>query len=521
MALLRLIAVAIVHVALAAQGLAFAAEPLSWFDGGRPSAQAEQAVSLVAESRSHGLEPADYDASGLGQILDRARGGRLDAAAMAVFDGRLTAAMERFLADVHNGRIGADQLPRGYAKPLPPSFDAAAYLRAALAAGRLSDATREAAPRLSQYERLREALAFYRTLDGHAAWWTALPPLPPGTRGSPPKLEPGQSYVGLPTLRARLVALGDLDAATSVASVFDGPLVDAVKAFQYRHGLTPDGVIGKATLAHLQVPPATRARQLELMLERLRWTPLMQGPRMVIINIPEFVLRAYEVRGDRIVVRQTMKIIVGKAMNTRTPLFVEQMRYIEFQPFWNVPPSIARGEVVPRLRRDPGYWDREGFEFVTGGGVVTALSSTLLDDTVAGRARIRQRPGPKNALGDIKFVFPNNDNIYLHHTPAVSLFARDRRDFSHGCIRVEQPVALAMFVLQDRPEWTEERIRAAMSDEDPTTLRLAEPIPVLIAYGTAMVKEGRVHFYDDIYGHDRRLDAALREQRPALQPLTP
>jgi murein L,D-transpeptidase YcbB/YkuD len=246
----------------------------------------------------------------------------------------------------------------------------------------------------------------------------------------------------------------------------------------------------------------------------------MQGPRMVVINIPEFTLRAYEVQDERIVVRATMKIIVGKALNTRTPLFVEQMRYIEFQPFWNVPPSIARGEVVPRLRRDPAYWDREGFEFVAGGSVVTALSPALLDETVAGRARIRQRPGPRNALGDIKFVFPNNDNIYLHHTPAGSLFARDRRDFSHGCIRVEQPVALAQFVLRDRPDWTEERIRAAMSDGDPTTLRLAEPIPVLIAYGTAMVREGRVHFYDDIYGHDRRLDAALRERRQAMTTLT-
>jgi murein L,D-transpeptidase YcbB/YkuD len=237
---------------------------------------------------------------------------------------------------------------------------------------------------------------------------------------------------------------------------------------------------------------------------------------MVVINIPEFVLRAYEVQGDRIVVRETMKIIVGKALNTRTPLFVEQMRLIEFQPFWNVPPSIARGEVVPRLRRDPGYWDREGFEFVVGSRVVTDLSPTLLDEVLAGRARIRQRPGPGNALGDIKFVFPNNDNIYLHHTPAVRLFSRDRRDFSHGCIRVEQPVALAVFVMQGMPGWTEDRIRQAMSENDPATVRLAEPLPVLIAYGTAMVKAGRVHFYEDIYGHDRRLDAALRQPRPGL-----
>ncbi len=234
------------------------------------------------------------------------------------------------------------------------AFDPEAALRRAMETGRLADAAREAAPRFAQYERLREALAQYRVLAGHPAWKSSLPPLPPGDRGSPPKLEPGQPYAGAPLLRERLVALGDLPASTATSAIYDEALADGVRAFQQRHGLTTDGVIGKATLAQLQVPPAARVRQLELMLERLRWTPLMQGPRMVVINIPEFVLRAYEVQGERIVVRQTMKIIVGKALNTRTPLFVEQMRFIEFQPFWNVPPSIARGEVVPRLRRDPG-----------------------------------------------------------------------------------------------------------------------------------------------------------------------
>jgi murein L,D-transpeptidase YcbB/YkuD len=210
-----------------------------------------------------------------------------------------------------------------------------------------------------------------------------------------------------------------------------------------------------------------------------------------------------------------MKIIVGKALDTRTPLFAEQMRLIEFQPYWNVPPSIARGEVIPRLRRDPAWFVREGFEFVSAGQVVTALAPDLLDAVLEGRARIRQRPGPRNALGDIKFVFPNHENIYLHHTPSVSLFARDRRDFSHGCIRVEQPVALAMFAMLGMPEWTEARIRQTMSEDEPRTIRLIAPVPVLISYGTAIFKDGRVHFFEDIYGHDRRLDAALRN-RPQL-----
>ena len=507
-------------LALLVHGAAVASDRLAWFDGPRPTAQALQAIGLLTDAGSHGLDPAHYDADALkAAVLRAAQNPATSPSMLDRLDRTLTAAMERYLADVHSGRLGPEQLPQGYAPPRRPAFDAAAYLQGALAADRLSDAAREAAPRLGQYERLRTALAHYRALSGHPAWTAPLPPLPPGSGRTPPKLEAGQSYAGLQMLRERLVALGDLAPDAPATTGYDGPLVDAIVSFQRRHGLTPDGVVGKATLAQLQVPPAGRARQIELMLERLRWTPLMQEPRMIAINIPEFVLRAYEVQGERIAVRATMKIIVGKAMNTRTPLFVEQMRFIEFQPYWNVPPSIARGEVVPRLRRDTAYFDREGFEFVTAAGqVVTGLSAEMLDALLAGAARIRQRPGPRNALGDIKFVFPNRDNIYLHHTPSVQLFARDRRDFSHGCIRVEEPVALAMFVLQDMPQWTEERIRQAMTQGEPSTLRLARALPVLITYGTAIFKEGRIHFFDDIYGHDRRLDAALRRPRPALLP---
>lgn len=497
---------------------AFAVEAarLSWFDGAWPGTRALQAVELLMDARSHGLEPGDYDADALRQSMQRAAQEPLDPATVAELERKLTAAMERYLGDVHSGRIDPQKLPHGYAAPGRVAFDPPSYLQAALASG-LPAAIREAAPRFPQYERLREALAQYRALVDHPAWLTPLPALPPGTRGSPPKLEPGQPYAGLSLMRERLIAVGDLDPGSQPSMPYEGPIVDAVRSFQQRHGLTADGIVGKATLAQLQVAPAARVRQIELTLERLRWTPLMRSPRMIVINIPEFVLRAYEVQGERIIVRETMKIIVGKALDTRTPLFEEQMRYIEFQPYWNVPPSIARGEVVPRLRRDPGYFDREGFEFVTAGGQIdVTLTPAMLDAVLAGRARIRQRPGPRNALGDIKFVFPNRDNIYLHHTPAVQLFDRDRRDFSHGCIRVEQPVALARFVLQGMPEWTEDRIRQAMSDGESATLRLAEPVPVLIAYGTVIVRDGRTYFFDDIYGHDRRLDAALRERRQRL-----
>jgi murein L,D-transpeptidase YcbB/YkuD len=473
-------------------------------------AQARVAVELLGDASSHGLDPDDYEAQALRQSL--AQASPLDADASARRDQALGVAMLRYLQDLHDGRAAPASMQR-----VP--FDAAATLRAALALQDLPLAVRQAVPPLAQYERLREALAQYRRLASHAAWQSPWPALP--RVGSPRqrKLEPGQPWEGLALLSARLVALGDLGAQDAASrELYDGALVAAVERFQQRHGLQPDGVIGAATHAALQVTPRQRVRQLELALERLRWTPLLAGPRMVVINIPEFVLRAYEVQGDRIEVRQSMKVIVGKALDTRTPLIHEPMRRIEFNPYWNVPSSIARKELVPRLRRDPAYWEREGFEFVGAQGAADAvLDAAKLDAVLGGRLRIRQRPGPRNALGDIKFVFPNRESIYLHHTPSVQLFERARRDFSHGCIRVEQPVALAQFVLDAQPGWDERRIRDAMARNEPSTVALAQPLPVLIAYGTALVKQSQVYFFDDIYGHDRALDAALRQRASTLK----
>ena len=470
----------------AAAGPADDAAP--WFDGRQPRAVAHEAVALLVDAARDGLDPRDYGAASLQAALAAPA---VDAAAL----GRaLTLAMERYLGDLHEGRIDPRSIHHDFTVTRGRGFDPAARLQSALQAGRLADA-------------VREALALVRALAGHEAWNAPLP-LPPGGR-----LDPGQPYDGLERLAERLAALGDLPPGTPLPPVYEGALVDALRAFQRRHGLTDDGILGRATRAQLEVAPSARARQIELTMERLRWTPLMQAPRMIVVNIPEFMLRAYEVQGGRIAVQQEMRVIVGKALDTRTPLFDEVMRAIEFSPYWNVPASIARKELLPRLRRDPGHFDRQGFEFVAGDGrVETVLTPARLDALRDGRLRLRQRPGPANALGDIKFVFPNRDAIYLHHTPSTGLFARDRRDFSHGCIRVERPVDLARFVLAGQPEWTEERIRAAMAARESSTLRLSEPLPVLIAYGTTLVRDGRIHFFDDLYGHDRALDAALRER---------
>jgi murein L,D-transpeptidase YcbB/YkuD len=485
----------------------------SWFAQGRPSADARVAVSVLNDAASQGLDTADYRVDQLLAALDQAEQGRATSAAIQRADAELTAALERYLSDLNHGRLSPDVLKHRFKAPDVGRFDARRYIVEARQAGRLAQALKEAQPRVPMYESLRRAMNAYRAMGDHPAWQTALPTLPGKS------LKPGQEYAGLAVLAARLTALHDLSPDVPVAQRYEGEIVEAVKRFQQRHGLEADGVVGAATVAELNVTPAQRVRQMALTLERLRWTPLLYGQRMIVVNIPEFVLRAYEVHDGKVKLDLEMRVVVGRALNTRTPIFLEEMRFIEFSPYWNVPRSIARGETLPRLRRDPGYFSRQGFEFVRGDGtVVSSLTSEALAAVERGEWRIRQRPGPLNALGDIKFIFPNDQNIYLHHTPSTQLFSRARRDFSHGCIRIEHPVDLAMFVLRNQPEWTRERVEEAMSGGKSRTLRLAEPVPVLIAYSTVVVKDGgKVYFFPDIYQQDARLAQALRDVRPLRQ----
>ncbi len=480
---------------------------------------AREAVALLQGAAAHGLVPADYHADALARALPEAlRHAPLSADAAdrnaAAFARALGAAMQQYLHDLAFGRVDPRRIHQRFSVAPRQGFDAAQALAAGVARGRLDEAVRAAVPPLPFYGQLQQVLAGLQALASHPAWSRPLPGLPRPAGSRKPRLDPGAAWAGIPLLAERLQALGDLPAGAPVPTQLEGPLLDALKAFQARHGMAAGGVIGAATLAALDVTPARRAQQVALMLERLRWTPLFLGRRMVVVNIPEYVLRAYEVVDGRIHVRLVMRVIVGKALKHETPLFDERMRSIEFSPFWNVPPSIARAEVIPRLRREPGHWAHQGYEFVRpDGSVDTTLSAAGLDAVLAGRQRIRQRPGPANALGDIKFVFPNQQNIYLHHTPSVGLFARERRDFSHGCIRVEDPVGLARFVMDGMPGWDEARIRAQMAAGTSTHVALREAVPVLIAYGTALVSQGRPRFLPDVYGHDARLQAAL-DARP-------
>jgi len=501
-------------IAPSAAAAPLTAGTLLWFEANRPSLQAQQAVQILLAAADDGLDPHHYQAADLDQAMVRASTGPgLDPGQQARLDAALTQAMQHYLNDLSHGRVNPSQIKADFSLPNQPATDLTAWLSMAVREQRLHTAVAQLATQAPMAAPLRQALAAYRALIPHPAWQSPLVPLPGR------KLAAGQAYAGLPLLAQRLQALGDLATETPAPERLEGELLEALKRFQERHGLSPDGVLGSKTWQQLNITPGQRAEQIALSLERLRWTPLRQAARMVVVNVPEFVLRAYEVQDGRIHVKLSMKVIVGKALDTRTPLFDEEMRFIEFSPYWNVPPSIAREETVPHLRADPGYLARQGMEFVTANGqVITSFAPGHLDAVLSGAWRIRQRPGPQNALGDIKFVFPNNSNIYLHHTPSPGLFERDRRDFSHGCIRVQDPVALAKFVLQDDPGWPEERIRSAMASGKSSTLRLAQPLTVLIAYSTVVVKGGRVFFYPDLYGHDRLLARALRQHTATLTP---
>ncbi len=478
-----------------------------WFDLDRPTAQAQQAIALLSNATTEGLEPAHYQAAPLAQAVAQASSGPpLSPEQQRQLDTALTRAVMQYLTDLRIGRVSPRQASANYDSPDPRTADTTALLRAAVAAQRLAEVAAQLATEPPMAAALRQALAQYLALSGHPAWLTPLPALPGR------KLVAGQPYAGLPLLAQRLQALGDL-APNLPTPLLQGDLQVALTRFQTRHGLAADGVLGSNTLQQLNVSPDQRAEQISLSLERLRWTPLRQAPRMVVVNVPEFVLRAYEVVDGKIDIQLTMKVIVGKARATQTPLFDEDMRFIEFSPYWNIPPSIARSETVPHLRADAGYLARQGMEFVTPTGqVVTQVTPEYLSAVLSGSWRIRQRPGPKNALGDIKFILPNRDNIYLHHTPSTGLFERDRRDLSHGCVRVEEPVALAKFVLHDDPHWTEARIRDVMTAGQSKTLRLQQPLAVLLAYSTVVVKEGQVFFYPDVYGLDPLLAKALRQR---------
>ncbi len=475
-----------------------AQEP-AWLADGQ--ALARSALGLLAGAADDGLDPAHYGLDALARRMPQIDGP--DAAAQ--FERDLGAAMRAFVTDLHGGRIPPSRRAR-YGDPAP--FDAARHLAAAAGEGRLAQAVRDAAPAIAPYERVRASLRHYRELARRAPGPFALPPV------AASGLAPGARYDGAAQLRERLLLLGDLapgaEASAHDADRYTEALAQALRRFQMRHGLAPDGVPGPATLEALAVPLEHRVDQLALTLERLRWLPRLPDGPAVVVNLPAYRLWAFDRGGSAAPLE--MRIIVGKAAGTPTPQFLGQMRHVEFNPYWNVPRSILMGEIVPRIARDPAYLRDNDMEALGPSGTAAPASGgALLAGLRSGALRLRQRPGPRNVLGAVKFALPNPINIYLHGTATPALFGRARRDLSHGCIRVEDPVGLAHFVLDAAPAWRAGGVEAAIAGGRNLVVPLPAPVPVILFYATAMTdRHGRVLFADDIYRRDPDLIDLLK-----------
>jgi L,D-transpeptidase YcbB len=485
---------------------------LPWVREGQPTAQAQQVIALVLQADQKGLSPDDYDGPRWADRLAKLKPvvPKPSEADAARFDVALTVGVMRYISDLHIGKVNPKHFDFGLDVEAK-KYDLAEFLKDHVAdASDVAGVLAQVEPPYPGYRRTIQALHTYLELekqyDGK--------PLPATQK----TVAPGDSYSGVSQLTQLLRLVGDLPAGANVeadGTVYQGPLVDAVRNFQRRLGRDPDGRINAQTLADLNVPLTGRVRQMQLTLERWRWLPLSYQKSPIVVNVPEFHLRAYDENFD---IALQMNVVVGKAYSHDTPIFADTMEYVVFRPYWSVPYSIAKAEFLPRIASDPDYLAEKGFEVVNDRQeVVTSgtVSSEVLEQLRTGKRFIRQTPGPKNALGLVKFIFPNNYNVYFHDTPEQVFFAKSRRDFSHGCIRLERPADLAVWVLRNNPDWNLERVRAAMNGSTTQQVNLAHPIPVLIVYATVIVTEdGIVHFYDDIYGHDATLEQVLAKGYP-------
>lgn len=475
---------------------------LAWTAGrkDRPSDLATEAIAELQRTVDHALDPQRYAVDALAQQREAlSQGGDDDERklALARFDVHLTMSVLAAGRDVALGRTSPAALDRRWKsqRTAPPFVD---LLTQATEKRNIDGWLERLQPRHPDYARLQKA---WTALSARAG--TEWPDVPRVT------LKPGARRKAVEALRARLIAGGELPAdAAGDPHHYAGPIVDAVKVFQAHHGMQATGVVDPHTVAAMNVPLAQRLRQIALNLERWRWLPDDLGSRHLRVNIPAYYLDAYE--DGRLVLE--IRAVVGRK-GDETPVFSDAMSHVVFSPYWNIPESIATGETLPALAEDEEYLERNNIEVVrVSGNQVEVLDPDDVDwsdEEAVKDVALRQRPGADNALGLVKFMFPNPFNVYIHDTPADDLFSRRGRSFSHGCIRIEDPVGFARYVLRDQPEWTAEAIDAAMHAGEEKHVRLTGEIPVHIVYFTAWAdEEGGLHFRDDVYGFDGRQSLA-------------
>ena len=464
---------------------------LAWSNSNGPTAHGTKALETLRLAEEHGLQRAHYHEPEVttmhGTLVTPAPNATGRAQQLADFDVRLTASLLLLGRHVGSGRLNPSTVDtRWNARRQPPDYVAALRHASDTGGGGFLDAVRPTHP---EYKALQEGLASLRHQS--AAGW--------------PKIARASVKVGVwnpmvVTLRQRLAASGYLPATAATDSAqFDADVETAVKAFQEHHGLRATGSLDPATLNALNVPLDVRLAQVAMNLERWRWLPDDLGARHFLVNIPYFHLTARE-EGKSVL---DIRVVVGKRGN-ETPTFSDEMTHVVLSPYWNIPDTIALEETAPAIARDPDYLARNNMEVVAAGGRVVDASSLPWGDESALRGySFRQRPGANNALGYVKFMFPNEHNVYIHDTPADALFSRIGRAFSHGCVRVEEPEVLAQYVLRDQAKWTPEAIQTAMRAGQEQHVKLPQPIPVHIVYFTSWVDDqGGLHFEHDVYGYD-------------------
>jgi L,D-transpeptidase YcbB len=429
----------------------------------------------------------------------------------ARFDAALTVSVMRYARAVHTGRVNPNEfkfeldvesrrlpLAEFVRTKLMTSDDPAAVLQSV-------------EPAFPGYRRLLATLPAYTEMASKDDSEKLQVPAKP--------LAPGQSYASTARLAKLLKLTRDLPADADVSGgsgIYTGALVEGVKHYQSRHGEQADGRLDAKTVNELNTPLSFRVRQIQLTLERWRWLSHSFSQPPVVVNLPEFRLRTLDENGNVALVKN---VIVGKAYGHKSPVFEKEMRYVVFRPYWEVAPGIERNEIIPHIAKDRDYLGKERMEVVTADGTVVTdghVSDQVLAELKSGKLHVRQKPGPKNSLGLVKLIFPNDDDVYLHGTDEPELFSNTVRDFSHGCIRVQQPADLAAWALRNNPGWNLERVKATMNGtEENIQVNLVTTIPVLIVYGTAAVNEaGEVFFFDDIYGYDADLEKALAKGYP-------
>jgi murein L,D-transpeptidase YcbB/YkuD len=466
-------------------------------DGG--SERASLLLQRLANADAHGLEPERYHVDAI-----RARQARPDTGRPVELELLLSDAFLRYANDVRAGRRPGGHADPDWGIPAPP-FDPVAALTGALDRPATFAATLASLPpAMEGYRHLVEGLRRYRDIAARIGW----PPVAPG-----PPLRPGSDDTRLAALAARLAA-EDERVSWTAGSRYDGPLEEAVRRFQARHGLAVDGIVGPATLGALNVPVAERIRQIVLNLERWRWLPRDLGRHYIAVNAAAAMLQVVD-EGRAVL---TSRVVVGDVRHP-TPVVQAWLDAVVLNPPWNVPASIAVAEILPKLRKQPRYLAdndivilerrrRDPFGLRVDWSAIRAESFPF---------RLQQQPGPANPLGRIKFDAPNRFDVYLHDTPARSLFARPVRTASHGCIRLERADDLAAHVLGGSLGWTRETLEAAIATGQSQRISVARPLPVYVLYWTAFADpDGRVHFRDDVYGRDRRLAAVLAMEPVAV-----